>query len=161
MDSYVKAWVKNRVKIDAGNRAFDKKTGEELRVVMSQFEGKPVRKVLLPISKILYTFDDLKRAGAECDAITLRSMAQNAAETRWKDTIERRSETGIPSNVYVANARTIQLAIEKGLSPPAVRWVGRKQGRITEVRDTIDEVVDDIANDRWRTTFNRGRHKGK
>lgn len=152
MDKYVEAFIKVNVHIDAGARAWCK--GVQLPVHESGGE----RKVLLPISKILYTFDDLKRAGARVDVSTLKTLAMAGAQGRWKDEIQQRRESNIPQNVYVANARTIELAIEKGNVPPPVKWVGRKRDKITEVRDTVDEVVDDIANDRWRTTFSRGRH---
>lgn len=155
MDSYVKAWVKTHLHIDSGNRAFA--DGKELEVVMSGGE----RKVVLPMSKVLYTFDDLKRAGCKCDVITLKSLAMAGAEGRWKENIEHRKEVGVPSNVYIANARSIELAIAAGKEPPSVKWVGRKRDRITEVRDTIDEVIDDMDNDRWRTSFSRGRYAKK
>lgn len=154
MDSYVRTYVKNYVHIDAGNRVHDTKTGKELQVIMSGGE----RKVVLPVSKILYTFDDLKRNGARCDAITTKSLAIAGAEGRWKENIEARKEAGLPSNVYIANARSIQYAIDKGKTPPPVRYVGRQRHQITEVYDTVDEVVDAIANNRWRTDFSRGRY---
>lgn len=154
MDSYVKSYVKLYVHIDAGNRAHDLKTKKELEVVMSG----GVRKVVLPCSKILYTFEDLKRNGAKCDAITTKSLALAGAEGRWKENIEARKEVGLPSNVYIANARSIEYALSKGKEPPQVRYVGRQRSQITEVYDTVDEVVDAIANNRWRTEFSRGRH---
>jgi hypothetical protein len=150
MDKYTEAYIKVNIHIDAGSRAWCK--GKQLEVHMIGGE----RKVLLPISKILFTFDDLKRAGAKVDVITLKSLAQAGADGRWKENIEQRRQDNIPRNVYVANARTIQLAIDAGKVPPPTRWVGRKKDQITEVRDTVDEVIDDMANDRWRTEFSRG-----
>jgi hypothetical protein len=153
MDPYVRSYVKTRVHIDAGNRAWD--DGSELIVVTHG----GVRKVLLPCSKILYTFEQLKRAGARCDVITLKSLAKAGGEGRWRETIAERKESGIPSNVYVANARSIEYAMKRGKEIPPTRWVGRVGDQITEVRDTIDEVVDDMAADRWRTEFSRGRRR--
>lgn len=150
MDSYVAAFVKTHVRIDAGGRAFIK--GKQVDVIMS---GN-VRKVLLPISKILYTFDDLKRAGAQVEVVTLFSLAKAGAEGRWRENIEERTKRDIPSNVYVANARTVQAAIAKGLTPPPVKWVGRQRNQITEVYETIDEVVKAMSENRWRTEFARG-----
>lgn len=155
MDSYVKAYVKTHVNIDAGGRVFCK--GEQLEVHV--IGG--VKKVVLPISKLTYTFDDLKAAGAKCDVITLFSLAKAGAEGRWKDNIQERRENNIPQNVYIANARTIQRAIDKGESPPPLKWVGRKSDKITEVYDTVDEVVAAMAENRWRTEFSRGRYAKK
>lgn len=150
MDPYVAAFIKTHVKIDAGGRAFVK--GEQVEVIIS---GN-VRKIQLPISKILYTFDDLKRAGAHVDVVTLFSLAKAGAEGRWRENIQERTKRDIPSNVYVANARTVQAAIAKGQTPPPVKWVGRQRDQITEVYDTIDEVVTAMSEGRWRTTFARG-----
>lgn len=152
MDSYTAAYIKTYVKIDAGNRVYCK--GEQLEVHV--LNG--IKKVVLPISKITWTFDELKRAGATCDVVTLKSLALAGAEGRWKQNIQERRENGIPSNVYIANARSIEYAIEKGKEPPDVTWVGRKQGKMTEVYPTIDEVVDAMAAGNWRTEFSRGRH---
>lgn len=152
MDSYTAAYIKINVHIDAGGRVHC--DGKQLEVhVLSG-----VKKVVLPISKITYSFDELKRAGAKCDVVTLQSLALAGAEGRWKDNIQIRRENGIPSNVYIANARSIEYAIAHDKEPPPVRWIGRKQGKMTEVRDTIDEVIDDMANGNWRTEFSRGRY---
>lgn len=150
MDPYVAAYIKTHVHIDAGGRAFIK--GEQVDVIISG----GVKKILLPISKILYSFDDLKRAGAKVDVVTLFSLAKAGAEGRWRENIEERTKRDIPSNVYVANARTIQKAIADGRTPPDVTWVGRQRNQITEVYATIDEVVTAMAENRWRTEFARG-----
>lgn len=157
MDKYVETFIRINIHIDAGNRVFCK--GEELPVYV--IGG--IRKIVLPknISKLTYTFRDLMLAGAKCDGQTVRTLALAGAEGRWKDEIEERRARGLPSNVYVANARSLQLALDKGESPPIVRYVGRHRGKITEVRDTVDEVVADIADGRWRTEFRRGRHAPK
>lgn len=155
MDRYVEAYIKVNVHIDAGGRVWCK--GEQLDVhVLNN-----IKKVVLPISKILYTFDDLKRAGAKCDVVTLFSLAKAGAEGRWKEQIQERRDNNIPQNVYIANARSIDYAIAKGKEPPLVKWVGRQRDKITEVYDTVDEVIDALANNKWRTTFSRGRHAKK
>lgn len=156
MDSYVRSYVRLHVHIDAGNRAWDTKFDppKELEVVMSG----GVRKVVLPVSKILYTFDDLKRNGARCDAITLKTLALAGAEGRWKENIAARKDAGLPSNVYIANARSIEYAMAKGKEPPPAKYIGRQRHQMTEVRDSVDEVIDDMANNRWRTEFSRGRY---
>jgi hypothetical protein len=159
MDSYVKTYVKLHIRIDAGNRAWDfkdEKNPVQLQVHMSN----GVRKVVLPpkLTKILYSFEDLKRAGCKCDTITLKTLAQAGAEGRWKDNIEVRTKSGLPSNVYIANARSIQYAQEKGKEIPPAKFIGRMRDKMTEVYDTVDEVVDAIANEKWRTEFSRGRH---
>lgn len=156
MDPYVEAFVRVHVHIDSGQRVWCK--GEELGVVRGKGD---IKKVLLPVSKILYTFDQLKRAGAKCDVVTLSSLARAGAEGRWRNEIDDRKRDGIPSNVYVANARSVELALAAGKTPPPVRWVGRQSNRITEVYDTIDEVVAAMGEERWRTDFKRGRYAKK
>lgn len=155
MDKYVEAFIKVNVRIDAGNRAFCK--DEELTVHV--IGG--IRKIVLPISKLTYTFDQLRAAGAKCDAMTVQSLAKQGAEARWREEIEQRRKIGLPSNVYVANARTVEKALADGKSPPPLRYVGRRWDKITEVRDTVDEVVADIASENWRTEFSRGRYARK
>lgn len=152
MDSYTAAYIKTHLHIDSGGRVFCK--GEQLEVhVLSG-----VKKVVLPIGKLTYTFDDLKRAGAKCDVVTLQTLAKAGADGRWRDEIQERRDNNIPQNVYVANARSIEYAISKGNTPPPVKWLGRKQGKMTEVYDTIDEVITAMTEGRWRTEFSRGRH---
>ena len=152
MDKYTEAYIKTNVHIDAGGRVFCK--GEQLEVhVLSN-----VKKVVLPISKLTYTFDDLKRAGAKCDVVTLMSLAKAGAEGRWREEIQERRDNNIPQNVYIANARSIEYAIAKGKAPPPVKWLGRKQGKMTEVYDTVDEVIAAMTEGNWRTEFSRGRH---
>jgi hypothetical protein len=150
VDKYVQAFIKVNVHIDAGNRVFCK--GQELEVHV--IGG--MRKVVLPVSKQTWTFQQLRDAGAQCEGQTIRTLALAGAEGRWNESIQERRKIGLPSNVYVANARSISLAIEKGKAPPPVRYVGRQRDNITEVRDTVDEVVNDMAEGRWRTEFSRG-----
>src|SRR5574337_552424 len=152
MDPYVRAYVQVHVHIDAGQRVWCQ--NKQLDVILSG----GVKKVVLPIGKILYTFDDLKRAGARVDVVTLRSLAKQGAEGRWRENIEERRENGLPSNVYIANARSIQYALDKGKTPPSVKYVGRMGHKITEVDDTVDEVVSAMGEERWRTEFSRGRY---
>lgn len=155
MDKYVEAYIKVNVRIDAGNRAYCKEKELEVHTIGG------IRKIVLPISKLTYTFDQLRAAGAKCEAITVTSLAKQGAEARWAEQIENRRKIGLPSNVYVANARTIEKALAANKSPPPVKYVGRRWDKITEVRDTVDEVVADIAADNWRTEFSRGRHAPK
>lgn len=153
MDPYLEAFVQLHVHIDAGNRAFVK----GVEVPVHTIGGK--RKIELPGSKVLWTFDDLKRIGAKVDVVTLFSLARAGAEGRWRENIEERKNSGLPSNVYVANARTINRAIERGLSPPPATYIGRVGREMTAVHDNVDAVVDDLLNRRWRTTFRRGSRK--
>lgn len=153
MDPYLRALIKTHIRVDSGQRVWYKE--EQLPTFMSGSE----RKVVLPNSKIAYTFNDLKRAGAQVDVVTLKSLARQGGEGRWRDNIEARRELGLPSNVYIANARTIEYATSKGRPVPALRYVGRSANRITEVFDTIDEVVKAMDNDQWRTEFSRGSKK--
>ena len=155
MDRYTQAFIKMHVHVDAGGRVWCK--GEQLEVI----DSGSTRKVLLPMSKILYTFDDLKRAGARVDVMTLQTLQHAGASGRWKDEIADHRERGVPSNVYVANARTINRAIASGETPPPVKWVGRVGRRITEVFDTVDEVVEAMSTNQWRTEFGRGRNARK
>jgi len=152
MDSYTRAFVKVHVRIDAGQRVWCK--GEQLEVHKSQ----GVSKVLLPGSKVLYSFDDLKRIGARCDVVTLKSLAAAGAQGRWAENIQARRDSGMPSNVYVANARTVELAIRADKTPPPLKYVGRRRDRITEAYDTVDEVVQALAEDRFRTKFSKGKY---
>lgn len=155
MDRYIQAYIKVNIHIDAGGRVFDKGKPIEVYVINN------VKKIVLPISKQTFTFDDLKRAGAKCDVVTLFSLAKAGAEGRWKEQIQERRENNIPQNVYIANARSIQYAIAKDKTPPSVRWVGRQRNQITEVYDTVDEVVTAMADNKWRTEFSRGRFAKK
>jgi len=151
MDRYVEAFIRTHVHVDAGQRVWCK--GQQLFPVN---EGS-VQKFQLPgVSKILYTFEDFKLAGAKVDVVTLRSLAQQGAEGRWKENIEQRRKDGLPSNVYIANARSIEYALSKGKPAPAVKYVGRRRDQITEVYDTVDEVVDAMSRDLWRREFSRG-----
>lgn len=150
MDKYIGAYIKTNVSIDAGQRVWCKGAQLEVHVIGGE------KKVVLPISKQTFTFEDLKRAGAKCDVVTLKTLAVAGAEGRWRENIEERRERGMPSNVYVANARSIEYAIEKGKTPPTATYVGRKRRDITEVYATIDEVVDAMAAGEWRKEFARG-----
>jgi hypothetical protein len=150
MDAYLKAYIKINVHIDAGQRVWCKNEELEVHIIGGE------KKVVLPISKQTFTFDSLKRAGARVDVVTLKTLAIQGAEGRWRENIAERREAGLPSNVYVANTRSIQYAISKGKIPPTIRYVGRKRDQITEVYDTVDEVVNAIGNDLWRKDFKRG-----
>lgn len=152
MDPYIKSYIQVHVHIDAGQRVWCKNQQLEVHMVGNE------KKVVLPIGKITYTFDDLKRAGARVDVVTMKSLAMQGAEGRWRDNIAERRATGLPSNVYIANARSIDYAISKGKVPPTVKYVGRKRDKITEIYDTVDEVVNAMNEEKWRTEFSRGRH---
>lgn len=153
MDRYKQALIQSHVHIDAGGRAFFK--GEPIEV---QLIGG-VKKVLVPGLQHLLTFDELKRLGAKVEVITLFSLARAGAEGRWKEEIQQRMDRGMPSNVYVANARTIERALARGDHPPAATYIGRKGRECTEVYDTVDEVVDAMNEGNWRKTFSRGSRK--
>jgi hypothetical protein len=155
MDSYVRAYVKTHVHIDAGGRAWC--DGRQLEVIKSGGQ----KKIQLPIAKYLLTFDEIKRCGGRVDVPTVTSLAQAGAEGRWKEVIAQREQRGIPANVYVANARTVQRAIDRGETPPDVTWVGRSGHKCTEVYDTVDEVVAAMGEGRWRTEYRRGRYAKK
>ncbi len=150
MDSYTQSFIKVHVHIDAGQRVWCKNEQLEIHLINGE------KKVVLPIGKLTYTFDDLKRAGARCDVVTLKTLAQQGAEGRWADEIQERRKTGLPSNVYIANARSIEYAIAKGKTPPSVTYVGRKRDQITETYESVDEVVNAMAKELWRTEFSRG-----
>lgn len=154
MDKFLAAFVETHVSIDSGGRVWCK--GEQLEVHIIGGE----RKVVLPGSKLTYTFEDLRRAGAKIGYIGVRTTAQSKAVlTRWQDRIKQRAEEGLPSNVYIANARTIQVALRDGKIPPPQRYVGRQGDRITEVKSTVDEVVAAMDAGHWRTEFRRGRKR--
>lgn len=150
MDKYVGTYIKTYVKVDAGQRVFCK--GTELKV----HDIGGVLKVVLPISKQTFTFEDLKIAGATMEVATLKSLAQHGAEGRWRENIAERRESGMPSNVYIANARSVEYAISKGKTPPRVKYIGRKRREMTETFDTVDEVVEAMAQGQWKTSFSRG-----
>lgn len=152
MDAYVKAFIKTHVRIDSGGRVFVKDKEIEVHVIGG------IKKVVLPVSKILYTFEDIKRAGGECQVITLSSLARAGADGRWKDNIEQRKRDGIPSNVYIANARSINKALADSKIPPQIKWLGRMRDMMTEVYDTIDEVILAMDEGRWKTEFSKGRN---
>lgn len=152
MDPYIRAYVQVHVHIDAGQRVWCK------NVQLEVIQNGSTKKVCLPTGKILYTFDELKKMGARVDVVTLRSLAKDGAEGRWRENIKERRENGLPSNVYVANARTVQRAIDRGQPPPDVKYVGRMRDKITEVYDTVDQVVEAMGQDNWRKEFSRGRY---
>lgn len=152
MDRFVESYIKVNIHIDAGGRVWCKGVQLDVHVIGNE------KKVVLPVSKILYTFDDLKRAGCKCDVATLKTLAMAGAEGRWKDEIQERRENNIPQNVYIANARSVQYAIDKGKEPPPIKWIGRKRGQMTEVYDNVDDVVKAMSEGRWRTEFSRGRY---
>lgn len=155
MDKYIQAFIRTKVHVDAGRRVWC--DGKQLET----YTINGVDKVILPVTKQPFTFDDLKRAGARVDVITLPILAQQGAEGRWRENIDQRRKIGLPSNVYVANARSIELAIKRGDIPPRATYVGRKRDKITEVFDNVDDVVKAIAEDRWRTSFSKGRFAKK
>lgn len=150
MDKFIGAYIRVNVNIDAGQRVWCKGAQLEVHVIGGE------KKVVLPISKQTFTFDDLKRAGAKCDVVTLKTLAVAGAEGRWKENIAERTERGLPSNVYIANARSIEYALEKGKTPPQPTYVGRRRRDITEVYATVDEVVNAMAAGDWRKEFARG-----
>jgi hypothetical protein len=150
MDKFIQAYIKTNVRVDAGQRVWCKGSQLEVHTIGGE------KKVVLPISKQTFTFDDLKRAGAQVDVVTLKTLAIAGAEGRWKEEIQERAERGLPSNVYIANARSIDYAIEKGKTPPAAKYIGRRRRDMTEVFDTVDEVVDAMAKGDWRKEFARG-----
>jgi hypothetical protein len=151
MDPYVRAFVKVNVRVDAGQRVWCQ--GQEIETFMSG----STRKVVLPCSRIPFSFDELKRMGAKVEVVTLQSLARLGGEGRWREHIAERRDAGLPSNVYIANARSIEYALAKGRTAPALKYVGRQGRLITEVYDTVDEVVDAMGKDLWRKEFSRGR----
>lgn len=151
MDKYLQALVKVHVHVDAGQRVWFKNE----QVPVHDVGG--VKKIVLPGTKQTLTFDELKRLGARVDVVTLRNLAIQGAEGRWRDEINERRKIGLPSNVYVANARSIKYAQEKGRVPPLPKYVGRQRDQITDVYDTVDEVVQAMTEGKWRTEFTRGR----
>jgi len=150
MDAYTTALIRTHVHVDAGQRVWFKNEQLQVHVIGNE------KKVVIPGGKITYTFDDLKRLGARVDVVTFKTLAQQGAEGRWKEEIQARRENGLPSNVYIANARSVQYAIDKGKTPPSITYVGRMRDKITEVYPTVDEVVDAMAAGKWRTEFARG-----
>ena len=91
--------------------------GQQLEVHVSG----GVKKVLVPGMGHLLSFDDLKRLGAEVQVMTLFSLAIAGAEGRWRQEIADRKDRGIPSNVYVANARTIGTPASESAKASAMR----------------------------------------
>lgn len=155
MDAYLKAYIQSHVHVDAGQRVFCKNQELEIHMVGG------VRKVVLPdkVSTQTFTLQDLKDAGARVDVVTKKTLAMHGAEARWADQIVERRKIGLPSNVYLANARSIDYAIEKGRTPPAAKFMGRQRNLMTEYYDTVDEVIQAMADKKWRTEFHRGRFK--
>lgn len=154
-DSYVRAYIKVHVHIDAGQRVWCQNVQLPVHVVGGE------KKVAIPVSKHAFTFDELKKCGARVDVVTLRSLAKQGAEGRWATQIAERRENGLPSNVYIANARSVQYAIDKGKTPPDLTYVGRMRDRITEIYPTVDEVVNAMNENKWRTEFSRGKYARK
>lgn len=117
-----------------------------------------VRKVQLPNTKFLISLDDLILHGAKVlGSRTPKNLALYGAEARWAEQRASREASGLPTNVYIANARSIQYAIDNGKAPPAQRYIGRRQDKMTEVFDTVEEVVQAMNEGNWRQRFRRGR----
>lgn len=158
MDTYTASYVKVHVHVDAGQRVWCKNEQLEVHVLNG------VKKVQLPSdagTKLLFTFEDLKIAGARVDVPTVKSLALMGAEGRWRENIDHRRKIGLPSNVYVANARSIEYAQKKNKPIPDVRYVGRVKDQITETFDNVDDVVDALGENKFRTEFSRGRRAKK
>jgi hypothetical protein len=153
IDTYLKALIKTQISIDSASRVFLGREPLEIHVIGG------VRKVQLPNSKQLISLDDLVVYGAKVlGGRTPRTLALYGAEARWEERIKARTEAGLPSNVYIANARSISYAQEKGRIPPSPTYIGRRQNKMTEVFDTVEEVVQAMNNGAWRTEFRRGRN---
>ena len=153
LDTYTKALVRTQVSIDSASRVFLKDQQLEIHTVGG------VRKVQLPNTKFLISLDDLVANGAKVlGGRTPRSLALDGSEARWADQREARAKAGLPPNVYIANARSIQYALDNHRVPPPVRYIGRRQEKMTEVYDTIDEVVTAMNTGSWRTQFSKGRY---
>lgn len=151
-DKFIKALIKTKVTIDSASRVFLDREPLEIHVIGG------VRKVQLPGTKQLFSLDDLVTHGATLvGGRTPRTLALYGAEARWQEQIRARTELGLPSNVYIANARTINYALSKNRVPPSPTYIGRRQEKMTEVYPTIDEVVQAMNEGRWRTEFRRGR----
>lgn len=152
LDSYLRALIRTQVSVDSASRVFLKGSEMEVHTVGG------VRKIQLPGTKFLVSIDDLITYGAKVlGARTPKSLALSGAEARWADNRAKREEAGLPCNVYIANARSIEYAMEKGKAPPPQRYIGRRQNRMTEVYDTVEEVVQAMNEGNWRTEFSRGR----
>jgi hypothetical protein len=152
LDSYLRAVIRTQITVDASSRVFLKDKELPVHTVAG------VRKIQLPGTKFLVEIDDLITYGAkQLGNRTPRTLALYGAEARWAEQRAAREAAGMPINVYVANARSIQYAIEHGKAPPATRYIGRRQNKMTEVYDTIEEVVQAMNESRWRDSFARGR----
>jgi hypothetical protein len=154
LDSYLKALLKVHVTIDSASRVFLKGKPMEIHTVNG------VRKVQLPGTQFLMTLEDLAANGAKVlGSRTPRTLALYGAEARWAENRANREASGLPMNVYVANARSIEYALANNRVPPVQRYIGRRQNRMTEVYDTVEEVVQAMNEGSWRTKFSRGRYK--
>ena len=152
LDSYLRTIIRTQVKIDAASRVF--LNGKAM--VVHTVAG--VRKVQLPNTQFLISLEDLALNGASIlGSRTPRNLALYGAEARWAEQRKHREEVGLPINVYVANARSIRYAINHDRPPPVTRYIGRRQDKMTEVYDTIEEVVQAMNESRWRESFRRGR----
>jgi hypothetical protein len=156
LDPYLKVLIRTQVTVDAASRVFLK----DKEMTVHTIGG--VRKIQLPNTKFLISLDDLVAVGCKVlGARTPRTLALYGAEARWAEQRKNREEAGLPINVYVANARSIQYAIDNGRAPPITRYIGRRQNKMTEVYDTIEEVVTAMNEARWRETFSKGRYRRK
>jgi hypothetical protein len=153
LDKFTVAQLRTHCTVDAASRVFWKGTEMEIHLVGAE------RKVIIPGTKVVISVNELVTQGAKLVGQRgPQNFRSDGGTTRWIESVKRRNEDGIPPNVYVANARSVQYALDKGNAPPVTRWVGRRQGKVTEVYDTIDEVVKAMNDGLWRTDFARGRH---
>lgn len=164
LDSHTRAVIKVKVRIDAVGRVFfggkvnekgELEGAEELPTHLIGAE----RKTVLPGKKFPISLADLIEYGAvRIGPYRRPGQHSNGGTKRWADVQAERAEKKIPPNVYIANQRTIDKAVEKGLAPVAPRYIGRRAKQMTEVYDTVDEVVAAMNQGLWKTEFSRGRH---
>lgn len=141
LDRYTQATIKAKVQIDSASRVFW--DGKELEV--HNLNG--VRKIQLPGTKIMLSLQDLLEYGAKLlGGLTANTLAKRGADARWANARKH----NLPANVYIANARSIDHAVKTGKVPPPVRYLGRRRDKMTEVYDSIEEVVAAMNEGRWR-----------
>lgn len=157
VDTYLRALIRTKITVDSTGTV---RLGNELLPIHHGVNGE--RKVQLPGTQFLIPLQDLLDLGAkQLGGRTPNQLGLQGATARWADRQVARAEQGLPPNVYIANARSIQYAIERGRVPPETTYIGRRQRRMTEVFPTVAEVVEAMNAGNWRRPEDLRRGKAQ
>lgn len=148
LDKWLQAKIKTQCVID-GERVYWGPPNEPIELVVHMHGNEP--RVQLPGTKFLISLEDLITHGARMRRrpklltkadVNQHSWAVAGGYARW-------NRTYLPRNVYIANARTMDSAGDRGKPVPPARYIGRTGKYRTAVYDTVDEVVKALEEKRY------------